>query len=301
MSRKDVQFRWRPFLNLGGILCLVFLVLCFGCQNDSGGKNKKANPFSSKEKKLSKLDSEIAKLYEEADSAKRNGKVHDARRAYEKVLVIFDENKETEGFKPNIEPYCQLGMIFEGFGQFVKAEEYYRKAMEIDPESAIPINCLGYSYISQGRLDEAIEYLQKAVDIDPMEPKFNNNLGLAYGMKKDYEKAFMCFRRVTNEANAYYNMSSIYAMNGMEDEAKRALQITVEMNPNHHEAKRMLTAYSEYERNPEEFSQPLLSGDFPGASVPYQERTASDVGEMNGSMPKNYTKQYGSIHSNTTN
>lgn len=301
MSGKNSQFQWRSFLTLGGILCLV-LTFCLGCQNDSGVKNKKTNPFSAKEKKLNKLDTEIAKLYEEADSAKRNGKPHDARRAYEKIIVVFEENKNTEGFKPTIEPYCQLGMIFEGFGQFDKAEEFYRKAMEIEPESPIPLNCLGYSYVTQGKLDDAIKYLQKAVDIDPMEPKFNNNLGLAYGMKKDYEKAFMCFRRVTNEANAYYNMSSIYAMNGMEEEAKRALQVTVEMNPNHHEAKRMLTAYSEYERNPEEFSQPLLSGDFPGASVPYQERVAGHASGMSdSSMPQNYSKQYGSIHSNTTN
>lgn len=312
MNKKDEFLAWQRFLNLGKILCFVLLLVCIcGCQSNEGSKKsgKKTNPFSAKERKLSEIDSQISKLYEEADKASRNGRVHDVRRAYEKVLVIYEENRETEGFKREVEPYCRLGMILEGFGQYDEAEKYYRQAMEVNPKSPVPVNSLGYCYMNQQRLDDAISYFEKAVELAPMEPKFNNNLGLAYGMKKDYDKAFQCFRRVTNEADAYYNMSGVYAMNEEEEKAKDCLLRAVQIDPTHREAKRMLTAYSEYEQNPEEFSKPLLSGNYPGSSIPFQDSQPMNsdgtlghgaaAGEPANPMPANYTRQYGSIHQGT--
>ncbi len=291
MNQNQNQQSLRHFLRVAGTLFLVLLVfgLC-GCQSDSGGK-KTTNPFSQKEKKLNALQQEISTEYGNADKATRGGKPHEALQAYENILKIYEKNKDNPDLKREVEPYCRIGMIQEGYGQYAEAEKYYRQAMEADPKNPIPYNSLGYCFITQKRLDEALEYLQKAVDMAPNEPKYNNNLGLAYGLKKDYDRAFQCFRRVATEADAYYNMAGVFAMNGSDEEAKLALARAVELNPNHHEAKRMLLTYTEAEQNPEDAEMAAQPGNFPGASVPYRETAAS------GSMTQApYHRQYGSAH-----
>lgn len=293
MNRNENFRTLRFVLGFMGVLFLAFIVFsASGCQSDSGGSKKTTNPFSAKEKKLNALEQEITSQYGKADKATRGGKTHEALEAYMKILAIYDENKENPDLKREVEPYCRIGMIHEGYGQYAEAEKFYRQAMDVDPKSPVPYNSLGYSYITQQRLDDAIEYLQKAVEMAPTEPKYNNNLGLAYGLKKDYDQAFLCFRRVSTEADAYYNMSGVFAMNGSEAEAKMALERAVELNPNHREAKRMLLAYDEQKQNPEDAEMAALPGNFPGASVPYRDGTSA-AGGMNAAP---YHRQYGSAH-----
>ncbi|MDO4628081.1 MAG: tetratricopeptide repeat protein [Planctomycetia bacterium] len=288
MRKNENHLAWRKILHLVGILSLVCILCCTpGCKTAEGGNGpKKANPFSSREKKLSAIDEEINTLLVNADQATRAGKPHDARKAYEKALDIYEANKGKTSFRPTPELYCRMGMNVESFGQYELALDYYNQAIQLDPKDPMPYNSLGYCYMSQRQMDKAIANFQKAIELDPLEEKYNNNLGLAYGIQRDYDRAFECFRRVSTEADAYYNMSAIFAMNGEDKEAKMVLERAVELNPDHREAKRMLTAYSEYEQNPEEFSKPHLSGSYPGSSIPYQEAPAAgQVGSAAPSTP----------------
>lgn len=280
MSKKENQKTWKKALGLAGILCLVLVLIgSVGCKtSELGGSKKPSNPFSSKERKLNELETQIETLYGEAEKAQRSGKVHEARKAYEQIVEIYDKNRNNKDLKRDVEPYCRLGMIMETFGQYDKAEDYYRQAIAVDPKNPVPLNSLGYCYMNQQRLDNAIEYFRKAIDLAPMEPKYNNNLALAYGLKKDYGQAFHYFRRVSSEDVAYYNMSAIFAMNHDEERAKSALQQVVAINPNHREAQRMLATYQEAEQYPETYNRQMMAG-YNGLTVPYQQaQTSGPVG-----------------------
>ena len=281
MSRNENQIAWKKTLGLAGILCLVLVMICsVGCKSTGNGETKKySNPFSSKERKLNELETQIEKLYGEAEKAQRGGKTHEARKAYEQIVDIYDKNKNNKDLKREVEPYCRLGMIMETFGQYDKAEEYYRKGMEVDPKNPSTVNSLGYCYLNQRRIDDAIEYFHKAIDLAPMEPKYNNNLALAYGLKKDYGQAFKYFRRVSSEDDTYYNMSAIFAMNNDNERAKSALEQVVAINPNHRGAQRMLSTYQESEQNPESYDRQMMAGGYTGTTVPYQPaQTSGPVG-----------------------
>lgn len=326
MSKNEYQKTLKKSLGLAGILCLVLALICsVGCKSSEVGESKKpSNPFSSKERKLNELETRIETLYGEAEKAQRSGKVHEARKAYEQILVLYDKNKDNKDLKRDVEPYCRLGMIMETFGQYDQAEDYYRQAIAVDPKNPAPVNSLGYCYLNQRRLDDAIEYFHKAIDLAPMEPKYNNNLALAYGLKKDYGQAFKYFRRVSSEDVAYYNMSAIFAMNHDDERAKSALQQVVAINPNHREAQRMLATYQEAEQDPDSFNNQMMAGGYTGTTVPYQSaQTSGAVGNSAASnlpvssgtpssesvapapsastMPgtagtPSFTKTYGSIH-----
>lgn len=289
MSKNENQITLKKTLGLAGILCLVLVMICsVGCKSSEFGESKKpSNPFSSKERKLNELETQIDTLYGEAEKAQRSGKTHEARKAYEQIVAIYDKNKNNKDLKREVEPYCRLGVIMETFGQYDKAEDYYRQAIEVDPKNPAPLNSLGYCYLNQRRLDDAIEYFHKAIDLAPMEPKFNNNLALAYGLKKDYGQAFKYFRRVSSEDVAYYNMAAIFAMNNDEQQAKSALQQVIAINPNHREAQRMLATYQEAEQNPESYNQQMMAGGYTGTTVPYQPApTSAPIGNSAASgMP----------------
>ena len=281
MSKNENQNTWKKSLGLAGFLCLVLALICaVGCKSsEMGGSKKPSNPFSTKERKLNELQTQIETLYGEAEKAQRSGKTHEARKSYEQIVEIYDKNKNNKDLKREVEPYCRLGMIMETFGQYDKAEDYYRQAIAVDPKNPTPLNSLGYCYMNQRRLDDAIEYFHKAIDLAPMEPKYNNNLALAYGLKKDYGQAFKYFRRVSSEDVAYYNMSAIFAMNHDDERAKSALQQVVAINPNHREAQRMLATYQEAEQDPESFSNQMMAGGYTGTTIPYQQaQTAAPVG-----------------------
>jgi len=82
------------------------------------------------------------------------------------------------------------GALAERQKHFEPAEQYFRQALELDPNSAITLNYLGYMLADRGiRLPEALKYIRKAVDIDPMNGAYLDSLGWAYFKLGQYEEA----------------------------------------------------------------------------------------------------------------
>lgn len=63
----------------------------------------------------------------------------------------------------------------------------------------------GYIYGEMSQLDQEIEELYKALALAPMDPQYNNELGYAYGQKRDFVKAMDLYD--TAEANATFASS----------------------------------------------------------------------------------------------
>jgi len=92
-----------------------------------------------------------------------------------------------------------LGISYNDMGDYGKAIECYKKALEIGknalgnnhPDIALYYNNLGSSYYSIGDYKRAIEYHEKALEINnhPDVTLSYNNLGTAYSILGDYNKA----------------------------------------------------------------------------------------------------------------
>ena len=77
--------------------------------------------------------------------------------------------------------YFLYGSIWERQKKFDKAEEQFRKALELNPESAMTLNYLGYMFADQGvRLEEAVELIQRALEMEPNSGAYLDSLGWAY-------------------------------------------------------------------------------------------------------------------------
>jgi hypothetical protein len=63
-------------------------------------------------------------------------------------------------------------------------------------------NNLGYSYLLKKELDAAIAAFQKAIELNGSNKRYRSNLGLAYVMKDQYDKAYDQFRIVEGDTGA---------------------------------------------------------------------------------------------------
>jgi len=82
------------------------------------------------------------------------------------------------------------GALAERQKHLEPAEQFFRQALDLDPNSAMTLNYLGYMLADKGiRLPEALKLIRKAVDIDPMNGAYLDSLGWAYFKLGQYEEA----------------------------------------------------------------------------------------------------------------
>ncbi|MBN2543920.1 tetratricopeptide repeat protein [bacterium] len=144
----------------------------------------------------------------------------------EKYKKLIDENKN------EAVAYFLYGRLLESFR---KQQEYYERALEIDPNCPWGYYGLGWIYYKRGRYDDAIDQYQKAVSIDPDNYIFHNNLGGAYFKKGVYEKAIEEFLR-SKEIEPTYpapyrNLEAAYYQRGDFDSAIKMLEKYIQLAP----------------------------------------------------------------------
>lgn len=82
------------------------------------------------------------------------------------------------------------GGLEERQKRYEPAEQYFRQALEIDPNNAMVLNYLGYMLADKGsRLPEALKLVRKAVELEPMNGAYLDSLGWAYFKLGQYELA----------------------------------------------------------------------------------------------------------------
>ena len=108
----------------------------------------------------------------------------DAEDAYAKATPLSTKNDD--------KAYLLFlkGALAERQKHYEPAEQYFRQALDIDSNSAMTLNYLGYMLADKGvRLPEALKLIRKAVELDPMNGAYLDSLGWAYFKLGQYEQA----------------------------------------------------------------------------------------------------------------
>ncbi len=136
-----------------------------------------------------------------------------------------------------------LGVVYKRKGQLDKAEEYYRKALEIEPNPKRHYN-LANMYAESDRLDEAEEQYRKALKIRPNYGRAHYNLGALLFNRGDLDRAVEHFRRVLeiqpDFAPTHYNLGEIYQQRGQLDKAVESYSTAVRIDPDYLDPRRKL-------------------------------------------------------------
>jgi tetratricopeptide (TPR) repeat protein len=102
------------------------------------------------------------------------GTCHNSLGEYEEALVLLEKAKAEAG--PVKEVYNALGFSYFQLKDYDKAIENLKRAVEIDPFSAIDYASLGSNYREKGDIDMAIAMYEKALALDPNMTSARENL-----------------------------------------------------------------------------------------------------------------------------
>lgn len=132
-------------------------------------------------------------------------------------------------------PHNNLGKAYLDRRMFDKAEELYKRELEIDAKSVSAHNNLGSIYGVQGKYEEAISEINKALEIKPDHDAAFNNLGNVLMMQEKLTEAEEAYNKSiglnTKDAGVYRNLGDVLAKQGKYEQAAEAYKKAVEMVP----------------------------------------------------------------------
>jgi superkiller protein 3 len=133
-------------------------------------------------------------------------------------------------------------------GRSAEAVEALQSACRLAPREAAYRYRLGLALNEVGRLDDVRLALEQAVKLNPQFAQAWYNLGLAYAAQEKLETALDALIRAESfdatSAQIPYARATVLARLGQRDEARRAAQRALELQPNHSAAQELLRALS---------------------------------------------------------
>jgi len=170
--------------------------------------------------------------------------LHDNR--VDEVIAHFEKVLSE---KPDfLAAYMVLGMIHDGSGDLEKANEYYRRALEIQPDFAPAANNLAWNLVtSGGDLDEAFRFARIAKAGMPEDPYVLDTMGWIYHLLGHHWKAVPELERaVVLQPNApalHFRLGKVYQAAGDLEAARQSLERALALGDNFNgaeEARRVL-------------------------------------------------------------
>jgi tetratricopeptide (TPR) repeat protein len=150
-----------------------------------------------------------------------------ARKAFAKMFAVPPDSAASYLFTARM----MLRLDFD-----VVAEEYAKKAVELDPKLPLAHSLLGEIYLFKSRLPEATEQFQKELELNPGDAAVYYKLADAYTRAQKYEDAEKLLQRSiwldATSTGPYILMGKVLEKKGETLLAVRALQRALAMDPN---------------------------------------------------------------------
>jgi choline-sulfatase len=122
----------------------------------------------------------------EAQALRDAGRLDDARRRLEELVRKDSEN-------PGV--HLALSSVYFRQKNAPAAVAAARRAVELDPESAVAVLDLAFAYQAQGRMEEAATGFERVLQLDPENLKALVNLAEIQDARGEREKAFGLYQR----------------------------------------------------------------------------------------------------------
>jgi len=132
----------------------------------------------------------------------RKGFMQNAIKLYESARLSL--NKSLEFKTDYINTYLELGFACKNLKQDEDAINWYRKAMELDPKSHVPLNGIGEVYRDLKKdMNEAMSWYRKSLAINPNERKANFGIGYCLNNLGKYSEAIPYLQKAIAEESTY--------------------------------------------------------------------------------------------------
>ncbi|MFC1816215.1 tetratricopeptide repeat protein [Thermodesulfobacteriota bacterium] len=137
-------------------------------------------------------------------SAKNNlGVAYLRKKEWEAAIACFKELTENLLYATPQNPLVNMGLAYYNKGEYAQSETYYKKALKFykdgtnkDITYIKALHGLGRAYMAMGRVPEAVAMLKQAIKTAPRIAELFFDLGQAYVLIHEYQKAVKAFDRV---------------------------------------------------------------------------------------------------------
>ena len=196
--------------------------------------NKRKEKYGISEARAKELE-EFAKLNngDNSNSLLEEGKAYLKNGEYDKAIEIF---KKAVELNPNdYDNWHWLGTSYLNNEQYPETINPFKRAVELNPNNEGNWCILGYSYNKNGQHSEAEECYKKAIELNPNNADNWDSLAGFYNDIKEYNKTIETYKRAielnpNGDYNWYFNLSFYYE--GELNKAIEVLKRAVELNPN---------------------------------------------------------------------
>lgn len=149
------------------------------------------------------------------------------------------EKKSKEG---NVNDLQQYGVALYVTGNLEKAEEIYRKQIQIDDKNVLAHNNLANTLRDEKKFDQAVEEYKKAIELSPKATNSYFNLASVYQYSlKDFDKAIEIYEKgmtANPEVVDFPNMAGLAAeQKGDTDKAEKYFQKALSVQADNQTAK----------------------------------------------------------------
>jgi len=146
--------------------------------------------FQEKVPELYQLNINIGNCYKE---------MRNFDKALESFQIVLDKVMEEKGFLEGSETaalaLASIGETHMDMGEFDKARDFLKQALEISPQDPTMAYKVGEIYFKRGDTDSGIAYYKKAIEFKPDWGPPYRQLGYAYLNKGNYQKAIDVFKK----------------------------------------------------------------------------------------------------------
>jgi tetratricopeptide (TPR) repeat protein len=97
--------------------------------------------------------------------------------------------------------HCSYGNYLMPVGRFAEGLVEYRRAEELDPLSPVVVGGLSIGYLLTDRVDDSIQQFNKGIELDPKVPLLREGLSWACGLKGMYAQAIAAYEKKGTSAN----------------------------------------------------------------------------------------------------
>lgn len=134
----------------------------------------------------------VAKDRDDIDAIVTLGGLLHREKNYKEAAEVYSQavDATAEPKKSDWSLFFSRGVSYDQAKDWRKAEKDLQTAIDLDPEQAVALNYLGYSWVDRGtNIEKGMELIKKAVDLRPNDGDIVDSLGWAYYRQSKYPEA----------------------------------------------------------------------------------------------------------------
>ena len=125
--------------------------------------------------------------------------------------------------RPSASSWNELGLLYQDVRDFSAAENAFRQAVTLSPESDRAHNNLGYNLLLVNKSEDAEREFRKALESNPSSATARNNLGTLLARRGEFERALEQFQMAADAAAAHNNLAVVLIEMGQYERSREEL------------------------------------------------------------------------------